>query len=271
VLARAPCRRCRCTPRCGGWLPKAAEAFARDVLHPQHLLTATRFNAVVSPHRVFDTRRFAVDEFESIRSLVPGASLQDAVLAVCAGGLRRYLELHDELPGSDLSADVSEPGAPNNATDPSPAPPATRRVPLGTTLADPVERLAFIHAHTSAHGAAAPTQATQAARQLPPPCCNLTVVSSPVQPVYLVGARMTYFSALLPIADGLGLTFAISRYDDRIVISPTSCRELMPDPQAFTQGVRDCFQDLLALAARRSASSAQARRMPPGSSRSAKR
>ncbi|HQY07938.1 MAG: DUF1298 domain-containing protein [Burkholderiales bacterium] len=230
-------------------LPKAA-AFARDLLHPQHLLTATRFHAVVSPHRVFDTRRFAVDEFESIRSLVPGASLQDAVLTVCAGGLRRYLELHDELPGSDLSADVSEPGAPNNATDPSPAPPATRRVPLGTTLADPVERLAFIHAHTSAHTAAAPTQATQAARQLPPPCCNLTVVSSPVQPVYLVGARMTYFSALLPIADGLGLTFAISRYDDRIVISPTSCRELMPDPQAFTQGVRDCFQDLLALARR---------------------
>ena len=64
----------------------ATLAFARDLLHPERHLTATRFNAVVTPHRVFDTRRFLVEEFEAIRALVDGASIDDAVLAVCAGG-----------------------------------------------------------------------------------------------------------------------------------------------------------------------------------------
>ena len=59
----------------------------------------TRFNPIVSPHRVFETRRFLLDEFREIRRLVPGATINDAVLAVCGGALRRYLEANDELPG----------------------------------------------------------------------------------------------------------------------------------------------------------------------------
>jgi len=84
----------------------AALAFARDVLHPEHAPTATRFNAVVSAHRVFDTRRFLCEEFERIRGLVAGATVNDAVVAVCAGGLRRYLGAHAELPQADLPAVV---------------------------------------------------------------------------------------------------------------------------------------------------------------------
>ena len=67
-------------------------------------------------------------------------------------------------------------------------------------------------------------------------------------PLYLYGARMTYFSAIMPIADGMGLVFAVTSYDGRIIISPTSCRELMPDPEVFAQCLRDSFQELLAAA-----------------------
>ena len=63
----------------------------------------TRFNSIVSPYRVFETRRFLLDEFREIRRLVPGAKINDVVLAVCAGALRRYLEGNDELPEQDLS------------------------------------------------------------------------------------------------------------------------------------------------------------------------
>jgi len=82
----------------------AAMAFAGDVLAPEKQQTATRFNSVVSPHRVFDTRRFMLDEFKRIRGLVAGATVNDTVLAVCSGGLRRYLESHAELPADDLGA-----------------------------------------------------------------------------------------------------------------------------------------------------------------------
>lgn len=216
-------------------LAPAAEAFARDVLRPEHP-TATRFNSVVSPHRVFDTRRFGIDEFERIRRLVPGATIDDAVLAVCAGGLRSYLDGHGELPDKDLTARVA-------ASQDTPRA-AWPRVHLGTAVADPIKRLALIHQQAARRTAPAPRLAEL--RELD--AFTLTQVPGPRVPLYLGGARMTYFSAILPIADGQGLAFAVTRYDGRIVISPTSCRELMPDPQAFTQCVRDVFQAYLALA-----------------------
>ncbi len=202
----------------------ATLAFARDLLHPERHLTATRFNAVVTPHRVFDTRRFLVEEFEAIRGLVDGASIDDAVLAVCAGGLRRYLAAHAELPKAELSANM----------------PWT--IAIGTDIEDPVQRLARIHAQT------AQAQPPVPRRAQPLPCCTITHVTAPSKTAWLHGARMSYFSAILPISDGMGLVFAVTRYDGRIVVSPTSCRELMPDPQFFTQCVRDSFQEFLALA-----------------------
>jgi hypothetical protein len=166
------------------------------------------------------------------------------------------------LPRADLAAIVP---AASGADDRAGA--ASRRIQFGTHLADPVERLAWIHGQTSAVAAALATEPGG-----PPPCCTITQVAGPAAPVYLHGARMTYFSAILPIADGMGLVFAVSGYDGRIVVSPTSCRELMPDPQAFTQCVRDSFQEYLARAlakpavAPRSArprASAADRRRPP--------
>ena len=232
-----------------------AMAFARDLLRPERPLAATRFNAVVSPHRVFDTRRFLRDEFESISGLVTGATVNDAVLAVCAGGLRRYLDAHAELPRADLTAVVPLGIGAEQGTEAK-----SRRIQFGTNLADPIERLAWIQAQTLAEEPAA------AERDLPPPSCTITHVPGPSGPAYLHGARMTYFSAILPIADGMGLVFAVTGYDGRIVVSPTSCRELMPDPNAFTQCVRDSFQEYLALAAKprsaRAGASAAGRRGP---------
>lgn len=119
--------------------------FARDVLHPQRHPAATRFNAVVSPHRVFDTRRFLVDEFERIRALVPGATLNDAIVAVCSGGLSRYLEARAELPRADLTAVVPlcvgvEQGPVG----------MSRRIQFGTSIEDALERLTWIHEQTAA-------------------------------------------------------------------------------------------------------------------------
>ena len=270
----------------------AVTAFARDLLWPEHQANATRFNSVVSGHRVFDTRRFTVDEFDAIRRLVPGATLDDAVLAVCAGGLRRYLAAHAELPEADLAAITTIDVGPkrreatNGAVE-------WLHVQLGTAVADPRQRLALIQQQTSAtesnERAAAASQRSASSEQgsaaalavtrklfgrssvatdpeLPLASCTVTPVPGPPVPMYLVGARMSYFSAILPIADGMGLVFAVTRYDGRVVISPTSCRELMPDPEAFTQCVRDSFQEYLALArgAAPVATSARLRRSAAG-------
>lgn len=255
LLCRAGVHLLRAPGRLANPLRRAVprlRAFARDLLQPEPALTATRFNAVVSPHRVFDTRRFQRAEFERIRRLVPGATLLDAVLAVCAGGLRCYLQGHGELPQADLTAlvpvAVDIGGARHDEPGPGHWRGGSRGVLFGTAIADPVQRLAHIHAQRLAAAAAAAHAPADPSQRLPQPCCTVTWVPVPSRPVYLHGARMTYVSAILPIADGMGLVFAVTAYDDLIVVSPSSCRELMPDPLAFTQCVRDSFQAFLALA-----------------------
>ena len=251
---------------------EAAWTFANDLLVRPEQLLSTRFNSVVSAHRVFDTRRFGVEEFDAIRTLVPGASINDAVLAVCGGALRKHLQAIGELPESSLTA-VTPLNPRRHAGDESRSF-TWLRVQLGTELDDPVRRLALIHEQTAAalgpdaapHAADSGDGSHQAAASLaissrmqsllslgsgrlaPSASCTITNVAGPSVPLYLSGARMTYFSAIMPIADGMGLVFAVTSYDGRIIISPTSCRELLPDPEAFTQQLRDSFQEYLALA-----------------------
>ena len=269
-------------------LAPTAFTLAGDVLLRPGNLPLTRFNSVVSPHRVFDTRRFGLDEFKAIRALVAGATVNDAVLAVCGGALRRYLAERDELPEASLTA--LAPFVTRDAERTSSAERADvswLHVRLGTHIADPLDRLRFVHAQTAAsetvahaisvrelaeleQQAPAATLAVtskllgRAARSIgrraPLANCTITNVPGPREPQFLCGARMTYFSAVMPIADGMGLVFAVTSYDGRIIISPTSCRELMPDPDAFAQCLRDSFQEALAAAAAAPPAPAPARR-----------
>ena len=243
-------------------------------LNPDRL-PITRFNSEVSPHRVFETRRFAIAEFKRIGRLVNGATINDAVIAVCSGALRRYLLEHEELPAPGLIA--LAPIAVHNETDAGVEPdPEVLRVPLRTEIEDPVRRLRAIHEFTShvdgfkrvarmrdltdvSKHAPAATLALSArllagaglgiGQRAPLASCTFANVPGPTAPLYLNGARMSYFSAIMPIYDGMGLVFAVTSYDGRIVISPTSCREQMPDPEFFALCLRESFQEYLALTA----------------------
>jgi diacylglycerol O-acyltransferase len=265
--------------------PVVLGAVSDAFLHPERQ-PVTRFNAEVSPHRVFDTRRFMLDEFKEIRELVEGATVNDVVLAICGGALRRYLEAHDELPPASLVAIA--PISIRNADASSPDRDVRMlRVPLGTDIVDPVERLRHVQSHTSSademqHAigareltdlslhAPARTLATTArllygaalgvGKHAPLANCTITNVPGPTIPLFLNGARMTYFSAIMPITDGMGLVFSVTSHEGRIVISPTSCREIVPEPELLAQSIRDEFQDYLALARRQARLKAARRR-----------
>ena len=254
-------------------LKSAAATLAGDLMGRTHDFPMTRFNTEVSPQRVFDTRRFPLADFKAMRQLAKGATVNDVVLAVCAGGLRRYLEQQGELPDDSLVVATpvgvrSEPGGSGTAQF------AWVRLPIGTNLADPVERLAAIRdasassdIMTKAVGAQelqalaqqAPAAAVavtskllrSAASQLgnwvPLANCAITNVPGPGAPLYLHGARLTYVSAIMPVSDGMGLVYSVTSYNGLMVISFTACAEQMPDPDAFAQCLRDSFQTYLAL------------------------
>ncbi len=249
----------------------------------------TRFNTEVSPHRVFETRRFALKQFKAIRGLAAGATVNDVVLAICAGGLRRYLQLQDELPDDSLvaAAPIAVRGARKAKAQASFA---WVRVVLATDIRDPVQRLAAIQATTSSSSVMAQAVSARELTQLalyapsaaiavtskmlrsasallgdwtPLANCAISNVPGPQMPLYLQGARLTYLSAIMPISDGMGLVFSVTSYNDMIAISFTACYEQLPDPEIFAQCLRDSFQEYLALlrpAARRRPSAANTAR-----------
>jgi diacylglycerol O-acyltransferase len=262
-------------PLSNSWtaLKATVKTFAGEFLGKPQAFPITRFNTEVSPHRVFETRRFALEDFKAIRALVPGASVNDVVLAVCAGGLRNYLYKQDELPQQSLVA--AAPIAVQSDLDAeTPGNYSWVRVGLGTDLADPVQRLAAIQQASSSSEvmgqALSARELTLLAQQAPSLAivatskmlrsasallgdwaplanCAITNVPGSREPLYLLGARLSYLSAIMPISDGMGLVFSVTGYNDTIVVSFTSCYEQLSDPEVLAQCLRDSFQEYLAL------------------------
>ena len=65
----------------------------------------TPFNATIGPHRRFSFTTLSLEDARQIRRAY-GVTFNDVVMALCAGTLRRYLELHDALPEAPLVAMV---------------------------------------------------------------------------------------------------------------------------------------------------------------------
>ena len=263
-------------PLSNSWtaLKATVKTFAGEFLGKPHAFPITRFNTEVSPHRVFETRRFALADFKAIRALVPGASVNDVVLAVCAGGLRNYLNKQDELPEQSLVA-AAPIAVHSDLEAETPGNYSWVRVGLGTDIADPVQRLAAIQQASSSSEvmgqALSARELTLLAQQAPSLAivatskmlrsasallgnwaplanCAITNVPGSREPLYLLGARLSYLSAIMPISDGMGLVFSVTGYNDTIVVSFTSCYEQLPDPEVLAQCLRDSFQEYLALA-----------------------
>jgi WS/DGAT/MGAT family acyltransferase len=234
----------------------------------------TRFNAAVSSHRIVEGREFSLQDIRDIRKHVPGATVNDVVLAVCSGALRAYLEHHGELPGESLSAMVpisvrteAERGTAGNAI-------SLMSVTLHSNETDPVERLRRIQRTTQASkatsaavGARTMTDMTQfmpgmlaglasrvysrlglANRIRPFLNTVITNVPGPQVPLYFTGAKMVSLFGMGPIADGMGLIHPVFSYSGRISISVTACREQMPDPGFYAQCLQDSFDALYAAA-----------------------
>jgi len=260
-----------------GLMALSIKTVAGEFWHRPSDFPATRFNTVVSPHRVFDTRRFPLEDFKRISRLVKGATVNDVVLAVCAGGLRRYLALQDELPLESLlaAAPISVPNGDQGADSFS-----WVRVSLHTNEVDALRRLKALRATTSSSNVQAkasrarglsdaashaPALAIAATSKMmraasarlgdwtPLANCSITHLPGPAVPLYLLGARLTYLSAIMPVADGMGLVFSVTSYNEMLVISFTACYEQLPDPEVFAQCLRVSFQEYLELASPRDA------------------
>src|SRR4051794_4323134 len=257
-------------------LGRAQRRMQRNELKPPVVgVPRTRFNGKVSPHRVVDACFLPMAEMRAIKATEPGATINDAVLTVVGGALRRYLSAKKELPDSSLVA-----MAPISVRSEDQKRAAGNQVTamlalLGTDIADPRARLAAVRQSTheqkefstaigaqalsgyseflpgglAALAARTASRFEMANRTIPMMNTVVTNVPGPQVPLYSGGARLVRMLGLGPVSDGMGIIHPVVSYCGELVISFTACREMLPDPAFYAQCLQESFDDL-ALATR---------------------
>lgn len=236
---------------------------------PERTAPATPFNGAITPHRRVALRSVPLGDVKAIKSAT-GSTVNDVVMAACAGGLRRYLLKHDSLPDRPLVAMV-----PVSIRTGSEADPWTNRVSgifpvMPTTAEQPLERLrqvqkimgeakdrfTLLPATVLVDYAewAPPALSIRAARvasrlkiadRLHPPV-NLVVsnVPGPRSKLYLERAEMVNYYPVSTIVDGVGLNITVQSYCDTMDFAVVACRELVPDLDDLADYVIDEFAEL---------------------------
>ena len=240
---------------------------------PQTAAPRTSFNRSITPHRRFAFVTLSLEDARRVRKAF-GTTLNDVVMAMCAGALRRYLEERGELPEEPLvaSVPVSVRSASEKAT-------YSNRVTavmaeLATNEPDPVKRLRRIH--DSMRSAkqmqeaipatllqdftqfATPALFAQAARiaarlriadRMRPPF-NLIIsnVPGPREPLYCGGAQMRTYYPVSAVAEGQGLNITVQSYLDQLDFGVITCRELVSDPWRIARYLGEALEELAKLA-----------------------
>lgn len=252
-------------------LLKGAVATLKNVERPPlQMVPKTRFNGRVSAQRVMRWIDYPLSDIAALRPVVEGASINDVILTLCAGGLRNYLLAKNELNKRSLVSmapinirNESDKGALGNQV-------SAMFIPIGTDIADPIERLRSVVKMTQSSkllgsAVAAPllTDYSQfvpafsqalAARLMSSlaadgqPAFNLTItnVPGPQVPLYSMGSQMVKTLGIGPLSQGMGLIMPITSYCGEITIGFTSCRDMIPDPDFFVECIQDSFAALQA-------------------------
>lgn len=237
----------------------------------------TPFNVGITSQRMYAVRTLPLPAFKRIAKQA-GAKLNDVVLAVCAGALRRYLEDKGALPRQAMTAMV-----PVSLRGPGDGPVANQNAlflcSLATDLADPWQRLLAIRESSaeqkqllgSLKDALLPdmsipgggmlvrnlvdlAQRAGLAERLPP-LYNLVVsnVAGPPVPLYIAGARLlSFYPCSIPF-HGMALNITCESYCDALDFGLIACRRTVPDLAELADGLGESLAELVQSAAEQAA------------------
>jgi WS/DGAT/MGAT family acyltransferase len=226
----------------------------RVVGHNDLVPPRTSFNGRISAHRRFAFGQLPLDAVKEIKNR-HGVTVNDVVVSLCAGAVRRWLVAHHELPAEPLVAQIpvsvrseEQQGMYGNRI-------LIMSAPLFTDEADPVLRLERTHEallEMKERYKALPAELLQDANQFVPPAVfsraarltfavassgrgrpawNLVVsnVPGPQVPLYLAGARLEANYPVSVITDGMGLNITVMSYLGHLDFGIIADREQMPD------------------------------------------
>jgi diacylglycerol O-acyltransferase len=236
---------------------RAGQIAGREILvreGPKLVAPKTSFNGRISAHRRFAFGQLSLDEVKEVKN-AHGCTVNDVVVAICGGAVRRWLVEHDELPDVPLVAQVpvsvrtgEEVGTYGNRI-------LLMSAPLFTDEPDPVKRLQRTHeamGDMKRRHRALPARLLQDANHFIPPAVfaraarltfrlstsgagrptwNMVIsnVPGPQIPLYCAGARLVANYPVSVITDGMGLNITVMSYCGRLDFGIVGDREQMPD------------------------------------------
>jgi diacylglycerol O-acyltransferase / wax synthase len=220
------------------------------------------YNRALTSKRSVALASIRIDDVKQVRHEV-GASVNDVLVAVCAGVLRNYAISKNELPDRPLVAAV--PVSERTSADGD----AGNHLSflfyaLPVHVEDPIERLKFVTASAETvkevyrrNGAGllssiacfASSKAVQpfikaisSARlaSVLPPAVNVLIssIKGPEMPLYLAGSEMTSLYPMGPIFEGVGLGITAVSYRDRVDFGFMACPDLIPDVERLAEDVK---------------------------------
>lgn len=233
---------------------------------------ATRFNCAVSGERTYATGEVSLQTVKDL-AVQTGGTVNDVFLAICGGGLRRYLTRHGELPAETLLAgcpvSLRKPGdqSLNNQV-------TMMAVPLATDVADPRDRVKAIARGANAAksliadaaemfefdpvapglpalmsgaiGLAERTGLVGLPVQRVPFNVVVSNVPGPKQAHYLCGARvLTHYPVSIP-AHSQAVNITVQSYDGRLFFAVTGCARALPDADRLRDDMLASLQRLVA-------------------------
>jgi WS/DGAT/MGAT family acyltransferase len=245
--------------------------------------SATPLDVEVGPHRRFDWTRFPFDEVREIGRSVD-AKLNDVVLAIAAGALRRFLQRRGvDVDAIDFRAmiPVSVRSEKERASLGNRVSSLLARLPLDEP--DPWKRLLRVVETTHELKASGQSSAGDLLGQvvdvLPTQLLGplfrlagrssgvdlvITNVPGPRVPVYLLGARMLETYPVVPLAANQALGIALLSYDDGLYWGFNADWDALPDLHDLVDDVENSFEALRAVAPSRTAPRELSRPGPVG-------
>ena len=212
-------------------------------------------------------RRFVAQSWSFARIRAVGkafdGTFNDAVLAMCAGALRIYMEKHAELPEESLKALVPVSVRQAGDIDSSNAV-ASISADLATNIKDPSKRFLAIQASVKAgkafYNKMSPGEITlvSMAMQAPNmllmplglssriPAVNTAISNVPgiQEPMYWNGARMDGSYPASIVMDGMALNITLVTYDKNVDFGITACRRSVPNAQRLIDYMEQSLVEL---------------------------
>lgn len=270
-LLRRPVELARLLPGLVGMVPRwLSRALHRRGMPVPFTAPRTVFNGTITGHRSVAYTSVDLGEVKKVKNAF-GVTVNDVVLALCTGALRRYLRERGELPEHPLVATVPVSVLGRTDRDEGSNRVSALFASLPTQLDDPTARIYAIaesnrlakEHHFSINADMLQDWAQFAAPRLfglavraysslrlaekHPAVHNLVIsnVPGPPVPLYFLGARINGLYPLGPVFHGAGLNVTVISNAGRVDVGLIAARELVPDLWSLADALSDEMKELL--------------------------